>query len=554
MIENETDCQNLQSFRRVAGPPGCGKSHSIAKSVLSQLEKYESNQILVTSFTKAAAIEISHRIKQAGADLEPANVGTLHAICYRILNNPKIAEGQVSEWNEKNPGMALSAGGAVDIDEPDTEQVYGSDGDERYNQIQVLRARQAPLDLWPIHLRGFYEEWKLWKNSRGYLDFTDLIEICLRDYSEMPGNIRRGYFDEAQDFAPLELDLIKKWGAKMDECVIIGDSNQSIYSFKGCDPKAFLFDLPEECQHVLKQSYRVPKAVVDVSKEWITRGGAAKYFDYFPRKNEQGEEAEGEVIRSMISLRDHEQLIRAIEEEIDKDRSVMILASCGYMLTGICKSLKEAGLPFHNPYRIKRGDWNPMRGVETLKAFLRPDARTFGTNANQWTYEEAAKWFKVLEADTCLIRGGKKKLEEYENYDGTLWLEIAELFEEGKFLEMAKLFDVGTREACKWLFDHSLDTKKKSLRYPIAICDKHGDGKKLIERPKICVGTVHSVKGGESSTVFLFPDLSPNGAVNWEKADGTEERESIRRMVYVGMTRAREKLYLCSAGYGRGVW
>ena len=79
------------------------------------------------------------------------------------------------------------------------------------------------------------------------------------------------------------------------------------------------------------------------------------------------------------------------------------------------------------------------------------------------------------------------------------------------------------------------------MEYPIAIAKKQGRAT-LREEPKICVGTIHSTKGGQSDTVFILPDLSPSAMRQFTKpGDG---RDGIIRTFYVGMTRARERLVM----------
>ena len=66
----------------------------------------------------------------------------------------------------------------------------------------------------------------------------------------------------------------------------------------------------------------------------------------------------------------------------------------------------------------------------------------------------------------------------------------------------------------------------------------------LLETPKVVVGTIHSVKGGEADVVYLMPDLSRAGMAQWVGTD--IESAAIRRLFYVGMTRARDSLVLCN--------
>lgn len=73
----------------------------------------------------------------------------------------------------------------------------------------------------------------------------------------------------------------------------------------------------------------------------------------------------------------------------------------------------------------------------------------------------------------------------------------------------------------------------------------------LSETPKVVVGTIHSVKGGEADVVYLLPDLSQAGMAQWVGAD--IESAAIRRLFYVGMTRARESLVLCNPASRLGV-
>jgi len=59
----------------------------------------------------------------------------------------------------------------------------------------------------------------------------------------------------------------------------------------------------------------------------------------------------------------------------------------------------------------------------------------------------------------------------------------------------------------------------------------------------VIVGTIHSVKGGQADVVFLFPDLSPAGDAAYQRHGA--QRDSVIRLFYVGMTRARHTLYVC---------
>jgi superfamily I DNA/RNA helicase len=91
---------------------------------------------------------------------------------------------------------------------------------------------------------------------------------------------------------------------------------------------------------------------------------------------------------------------------------------------------------------------------------------------------------------------------------------------------------------------------RKRVSFPAHIAARRR-GHALVDEPRVIVGTIHSVKGGEADIVYLFPDLSKAGDAQYQQR-GTP-RDSVIRLFYVGVTRARETLYLCSAESGAAI-
>ena len=113
-------------------------------------------------------------------------------------------------------------------------------------------------------------------------------------------------------------------------------------------------------------------------------------------------------------------------------------------------------------------------------------------------------------------------------------LEAINLFETGARID-ALLTNQDTEGLLNWWEENLLDTRKPAAEYPLAVVRKYGTGQ--IE-PKVSVGTIHSYKGAEADVVILFPDLSAAGEKEWDYGD----KDSVVRLFYVGMTRAREGL------------
>lgn len=534
----------MKNERRVFGPPGTGKTTYTARQIRRAVDAHGPESVIISSFTKAAAQELAGRDLPVGED----RIGTLHAHCYRALGNPRLAETQLGEWNKENP--AYSIGRERDADDPwaDARGFQMGDGDMAYQKMNNLRGRLIPPDAWPSDIQGFHRRWVEWKRSGDFYDFTDLLEVALKDITVAPGNPQIGFFDEVQDFTPLELALVRLWGQSMDHFILVGDDDQCLYGFRGSTPRAFLEPpLEDDHIHVLSQSWRLPRAVYELANKWVHR------LSYRQEKAFKPTDKPGEVIRSSQGNYGYPgPLIEQVQAFVDQDKSVMILAPCSYMVAPIVRELKDRGLTFHNPWRKKRPDWNPLiprdkrstSTVERLLAFLKPDGKTWGSAAD-WTRRDVALFSQMLRSQNGgpLVHGAKKAALVLGEADGRLLATEEDLLRVFTVEGLTSCLDSfsGDRNL-KWVQDHCVSSVRDPIKYPLTVARRQG-GRALRETPRICVGTIHSVKGAEADVVFLIPDISRLGMMEWT---GTPvQQDSIIRQFYVGMTRARETLVLC---------
>ena len=521
---------------RLHGPPGTGKTRALSKTwVPRAADRFGSDAVVICSLTKTAAAEIASRDLPIPRD----NVGTLHALAYRALDRPKIAEGEVRAWNEAEPIFALS-GARPSVDEP--EMAHGdraTKGDDLAARAQVLRHNRIPREAWPDDVLTFQRRWDGWMAAEGLVDFTGLIEDALDAVAVAPGYPRVFVVDEAQDCSVLELDLVRKWAARAEYAVLAGDGDQAIYGWRGASARAFLGpDIPAENNYHLTQSYRVPRAIHEVATRWIEQASDRYAVEYLPRDHD------GELTTTTGNSKDVMPIIEAALADVDAGKSVMILASCGFMLRNTITMLRREGVPFANPFRPTHGGWNPMRGgTGRLLAYLRPDPATYPDSFRIWTWEEAARWADVVRAKDALAPSGKTYLRQLAKDDARGKDQINA--EEGRAVfgeaweQLRHVFATG--EPIEWLVERLLASKAKMMEYPVAVITKRGR-RALFDEPKLILGTIHSVKGAEADAVYLMPDLSPSGMREWTRpGDG---RDGIVRTFYVGMTRAREKLVL----------
>ena len=518
---------------RVFGPPGTGKTTFLSRQVRRAIEKEK--RVLITSLTRTAANEI------VGRDLPipPEWVGTLHAHCWHALGRPSIAQSasRISEdWNTQYEHYKLSTGTHADVDDDSADPpVHGTDADRLMSQYQTYRARMQPIETAPENVREFAKTWEKWKQDNSLLDFTDLIETCLRDTQQAPGDPDILLVDETQDMDLLEMSLIRHWAQSADYLVTVGDPDQSIFTWRGADPTAFLEPpIPRSNIRVLPQSYRVPRAVHQHAMSWITQVSNREPVDYLPR------DEEGQVRRLKHNHRAATQVVQDAQNYLAQGKTVMFLATCSYILDPLIAQLREQGVPFHNPYRPTNGAWNPLaprQGQVTASqrtlAFLQ-----LSTNA-EWTAEDLRRWTDPIRSKEVLPRNGKKYIQLLaENSPGgpVDWEVLQDLFSQE------------TIQACltgdlDWFQSHLLSGRSSGFTFPINIA-RRGNPSNLYERPKLIVGSIHSAKGSEADVVYLFPDLSKPGTYQW-KSNKKQEADAVYRLFYVGMTRAKETLVIC---------
>lgn len=515
---------------RKFGPPGTGKTTSLARDVGHAAEKFGTHAVMVASYSKAAAEEIVSR----DLPIPPECVGTLHAMGYRAIGKPKVVDAKLLvDWNERYPSMRIEGESRMSADDPLVERGEGlARGDEFLAEYELLRARMRPRDLWSVGVRGFATKWEEWKAEHDAVDFGDMIERALRDCPVAPGNPTVGFFDECQDSSALEWALIRSWARAMNYVVAVGDDDQAIYEWRGASAQSFLNPpLPDEQVRVLSQSYRVPRAVHKLATSWIAQVRGRQVKEYRPRLEEDGSVAEGRVIRSDARMIEPESVVPIAARYAEAGKSVAILASCSYLLSPVVGELRRAGIPFHNPWRKSRGDWNPLtpgRGVSTadrLLAWLAPSRRADGS---AWTLEELRRWSEIVSSGGMLARGAKTEMgrvDEMSYSDLVRWVP-------------SETLAAGAAGDLNYLLRHVTPAKIKAAEFPARVIARRGPDA-LETKPKVIVSTIHAAKGGEADAVILCPDLSRSGFE--ELQDGGQ---GVLRLFYVAMTRAREELVI----------
>jgi DNA helicase II / ATP-dependent DNA helicase PcrA len=328
---------------------------------------------------------------------------------------------------------------------------------------------------------------------------------------------------------------VRRWGENAQYFVIAADDDQTIYSWCGATPDAVLDpEIPEDHKIILKESHRVPRSVHAQANRLIHQVSRRQEKVYEPRAED------GICMRlSRGGYKSPEcWILKTIMQHLERGQKVMLLASCSYMLHPVIAVLRKWGVPFHNPYRKSHGFWNPLRhgrkGSSTNRILSL-------LGRHPWTHRDLKVWAEWLNPKGNLRAGAKELIEASDDSLPVTVERLNELFETTA-VETLLAASGDPRQLLQWWSRRVVPAFHGRVQFPVAVA-LAGGPHALEESPRVIVGTIHSVKGGEADVVFLFPDLSPAGDAAYLRHG--PQRDSVIRLLYVGMTRARHTLYIC---------
>jgi len=514
---------------RVFGPPGTGKTTWLQRQVEKALTSgIGGEEILICSFSRAAFAEFASRV---GESVPRENMGTVHSLAYRAIGAPPLAvsEEAVKEWNKEAPiGWRITPrvkGSGHTLNPMEDAADLTEDGDQLYDEVVLLRNRLVPLSEWPEEHRTFWAAWSAWMEREGLVDFPGMLERALRSRA-VPGE--RGAFrlflvDEAQDLSPLQYRLVTYWAEFAENVALIGDDDQAIYSFMGATGTTFLGFPGEDL--VLSQSYRIPRAVHRVAERVASQISNRHPKVYKPRAEE------GHAYRLHASLEETWLWLEDAIVTAEAGMKVLVLAPHRYMLDPVRKALLEAGVAYANPFAPHRREFNLLYedggngipGWKRVAAFLQ----------DPWRGKDVALWVHLLPVKLFRYRGAREELASFP----------ADVVVRPEDLRRYVLDGAADRLLARdldFLEEHLLKTAPQGMQNALKVARRIPN---LAEarRKAVWIGTIHSVKGGEADVVYLAPGFTSRA---WHMT----HPDDLSRLIYVGVTRAREELVILDPG------
>jgi ATP-dependent DNA helicase UvrD/PcrA len=533
------DPEQQEVARSTRGPvcvlagAGTGKTRAIAHRIGYAVATgvVRPDRVLAVTFTTRAAGELRARLRQLGSlavpgtGLELVQARTFHSAALRQLTHfwPTAVGGPAPAVIDSKVGLLTEAARRCRL-RLDLAELRDAAAEIEWAKVTQVRPDEYPAacekadrsgPLPPASLAALYARYEELRSERNLVDFESVLELTAAILAGHPAAAaavrdRYRYFvvDEYQDVNPLQKLLLDQWAGERDDVCVVGDPRQTIYSFTGASPAyltGFPLQYPGSMVIRLVRNYRSTPQVVTLANRVFPAPGqvlvaqrpAGPPPELTEHDDEQAEAAE--VARQAVEL------IRAGTPASE----IAVLVRINAMTRGYEEALTAAGVPFQ-----LRGTERFFERPEVRQAvsLLRVAARSAGPDDDP---APAVRPVLTGLGLTAQPPGGRGRARErWESLDALAAIS-ADFFAAAPGATLAGL---------------------------VAELERRSAAGHAPEAGGVTLASLHAAKGLEWEVVFL-PGLT-DGAVPIVYAQSAEAIEEERRLLYVGITRARERLFL----------
>jgi DNA helicase-2/ATP-dependent DNA helicase PcrA len=516
---------------------GTGKTRTITHRIAHLIADghVAAGQVLAVTFTSRAAGEMRTRLR--GMDVAGVQALTFHAAARRQLHYfwPRVVGDTGWELLDKKFAVVAQAANRARV-QASTDDVRDLAGEiewakaslitpETYATAVAEAARDIPMDAQQVAaVYAGYEKLKANRDGTTLLDFDDLLlhtAAAIENDAAVAAEFRDRYqcfvVDEYQDVTPLQQRVLDAWLGERDDLTVVGDANQTIYSFTGASPR-YLLDFsrkyPDASVVRLERDYRSTPQVVSLANRVIAaaRGRMAGSKLHLIGQRPPGPEPTyrdypDEVAEATAVARAIKKLIAAGTPAAE----VAVLYRINAQSEAYEEALTEAGIPFQ--VRGGEGFFSRQEIRQSLVALQRAAERNHEENLPQLVRNLLEPLGLTPEVPT-----GTKARERWEAL-----VALAELVDE----------EVAIRP------DLDLPALVAELRI-------RADARHPPTVQGVTLASLHAAKGLEWDAVFLVGLADGTLPISHALTHGpdSEAVEEERRLLYVGVTRARTHLEL----------
>ena len=601
--------EQARAVKTVEGPllilagAGSGKTktltHRIAHIIDSKLAT--PYNILAVTFTNKAAGEMRQRVAELlGFDPNNRNfmpyMGTFHSICVRLLRQDgdfaEIPKNFVIFDELDRTSVIKKISRQLSIDEKafparSLGGLISSAKNELITPSTYASMVNSPSQTHAARIFPLYE--KALKEA-GALDFDDLIAKAVQMLEKNP-ELRKKWqqqfsyvmIDEYQDTNAAQYKLIKLLTNENNNIAVVGDDWQSIYSWRGADFRNILNfekDYPGVTVIKLEQNYRSTKSILDAAHTVITKNQQRSDKKLWTAA---GEGMPVQVLQASSERSEAESIVRRIRNTVDakireyKDFAVL------YRTNAQSRSIEEVFIHYSIPYRIVGGvRFYDRKEIKDIMAYLRlmyqpQDVTSFDRIVNVPARGIGAKSLLTFndwrEASGLTLQGAMQQIGDCTGLTPkakSAFSLLGEMLESLRTvmsdenvsnvinsvvsrLDYLNYLDDGTpqgesrQENVRELLSmalHYQDLGMDGFLEEVALLSDVETGKQTGD--SVTLMTLHGAKGLEFPVVFMVgmeETIFPHSRALYD----SQEMEEERRLCYVGMTRAREELYMLYA-------
>lgn len=579
---------------------GSGKTRIITTRIAWLLEQGVMPwQILAVTFTNKASKEMKERVANLSPDASRVHIGTFHASCARWLREFSLAIGFQPDFTIYDEKDSLSAIKTV-LAEFNTgnqgpaanEYKYAIGKAKVYGWLPSDAKTHMPANpsQFPVMAAEVYQRYQEYLAQCNAMDFNDLLMnmvLLLRRNKEVREKLQKRYryimVDEYQDTNPTQFALISELTSENKNLCVVGDDDQSIYSWRGADPGnilGFKNQFPDAKEIRLEQNYRCSSTIIDAASKVIKnnriRAEKTLWTDNPPGQPIIEEECyDGDLEAAMIA--DH----------IQKDKGTYPFADVAvfYRTNAQSRLLEENLRRLNIPYKIYGAlRFYDRAEIKDMLAWIRlivnpSDDVAFQRIVNTPTRGIGAKALDEIKAyaaeNECSLNQSLKSLSEkippvprvtvklksfasdYQDISrlclqGGLDEVIETILEKTNYLTWLKKKDpdqakdkiANIHELGAALSDYQEAFPEANLSQWLQDVSLSGSEEESVEG--VSLMTLHSAKGLEFERVFIA-GMEDRLLPHANSMDQAEDLEEERRLFYVGMTRAKKRLTLSYA-------
>ncbi len=590
----------------IAGP-GSGKTRVITHRIayLIRVCGVSPHRIMAVTFTNKAAKEMVLRLNNlVSASVRDLTIGTFHAICVRMLRQDGAAIGVEKDFviydNDDQISLIKKCFESLKLDpkQYSASTILSHISNAKSRMLNTEMYIQQGGSYFEEVVGRVYEKYQQMLEKSNALDFDDLLMKTVKlfkKHSDVLEKYRNRYLhimvDEFQDTNLVQYQFVKLLAGGYRNICVVGDPDQSIYSWRSADVRNILDfekDFPDAKTVMLEQNYRSTKNILATASSVISSNSQRKKTELWT-DNEAGGKIE--VIETFTQQEEAQFVVREVERLLKTGEARLSDCAIMYRTNAQSRVLEEAFIRYGTPYKLVAGTrfyerreikdiiaylkliHNPRDTVSLLRVINVPQRGIGDRTVSLLTEWASSMNISQYQALKSLATSQELAKSPFNGRSARLLVDFYNMIDElnkmSYELKPDELFDqivnrTGYKSYVKSLtdeedrWDNVMELRSVAKQYadyePVEALSAFLEGVTLVSDvdglddvvDAVTLITLHQAKGLEYPVVFIV-GMEEGILPHIRSFDDPAQMEEERRLCYVGITRAKRKIYLVRA-------